>query len=54
MMDEVSVHLDWLQDNGVEVLWRPLHEMNQGVFWWGRPARPPKVPAACGSLPTIT
>ena len=35
MMDEVSVHLDWLQDNGVEVLWRPLHEMNQGVFWWG-------------------
>jgi mannan endo-1,4-beta-mannosidase len=21
--------------NGVEVLWRPLHEMNQGDFWWG-------------------
>lgn len=35
MMDEVSVHLKFLQDNGVEVLWRPLHEMNQGVFWWG-------------------
>jgi mannan endo-1,4-beta-mannosidase len=35
MMDEVSVHLDLLQKNGVEVLWRPLHEMNQGVFWWG-------------------
>lgn len=35
MMDEVSVHLSRLQNNGVEVLWRPLHEMNQGVFWWG-------------------
>jgi mannan endo-1,4-beta-mannosidase len=35
MMDEVSVHLSFLRDNGVEVLWRPLHEMNQAKFWWG-------------------
>ncbi|QCR21009.1 glycoside hydrolase [Pontibacter sp. SGAir0037] len=35
MMDEVSVYLQFLEDNGVEVLWRPLHEMNQGAFWWG-------------------
>lgn len=35
MMDEVAVYLQYLKDNGVEVLWRPLHEMNQGVFWWG-------------------
>lgn len=35
MMDEVSVYLKVLKDNGVEVMWRPLHEMNQGVFWWG-------------------
>jgi mannan endo-1,4-beta-mannosidase len=35
MMDEVSIYLKQLKDNGVEVLWRPLHEMNQGVFWWG-------------------
>ena len=35
MMDEVAVHLQFLKDNGVEILWRPLHEMNQGVFWWG-------------------
>lgn len=35
MMDEVSVYLQQLEDKGVEVLWRPLHEMNQGVFWWG-------------------
>ena len=35
MMDEVSIYLQFLQDKGVEVLWRPLHEMNQGSFWWG-------------------
>lgn len=35
MMDEVSVYLQQLEDEGVEVLWRPLHEMNQGKFWWG-------------------
>ncbi len=35
MMDEVSAYLKILKDNGVEVLWRPLHEMNQGKFWWG-------------------
>jgi mannan endo-1,4-beta-mannosidase len=35
MMDEVAGYLKYLQDNGVEVLFRPLHEMNQGVFWWG-------------------
>ncbi|QCR24800.1 glycoside hydrolase [Pontibacter sp. SGAir0037] len=35
MMDEVAVHLNVLKKHGVEVLWRPLHEMNQGKFWWG-------------------
>jgi mannan endo-1,4-beta-mannosidase len=35
MMDDVAIHLQYLEDNGVEVLWRPLHEMNQSVFWWG-------------------
>jgi mannan endo-1,4-beta-mannosidase len=34
-VDEVSGYLQFLKDNGVEVLWRPMHEMNQGVFWWG-------------------
>lgn len=34
-MDGIAVYLQYLEDNGVEVLWRPLHEMNQGVFWWG-------------------
>lgn len=34
-MDEVAVYLDYLKRKGVEVLFRPLHEMNQGLFWWG-------------------
>jgi hypothetical protein len=35
MMDEVAVYLQQLEDAGVEVLFRPLHEMNQKMFWWG-------------------
>jgi mannan endo-1,4-beta-mannosidase len=35
MMDEIAVYLQDLKDNGVEVLFRPLHEMNQEKFWWG-------------------
>ena len=34
-MDEVATYLQFLKSNGVEVLFRPLHEMNQKVFWWG-------------------
>lgn len=34
-MDTLAVYLQYLEDNGVEVLFRPLHEMNQGKFWWG-------------------
>lgn len=34
-MDEISVYLYYLKEKGVEVLFRPLHEMNQGKFWWG-------------------
>ena len=33
MMDDISQYLQWLKDEGVEVLFRPLHEMNQG--WYG-------------------
>lgn len=35
MMDDISVYLQQLEDAGVEVLFRPLHEMNQAKFWWG-------------------
>jgi mannan endo-1,4-beta-mannosidase len=38
MMDDVAQYLLFLQDKGVKVMFRPLHEMNQGVFWWaGQP-----------------
>ena len=35
MMDEIAVYLQQLEHKGVEVMFRPLHEMNQAVFWWG-------------------
>jgi mannan endo-1,4-beta-mannosidase len=35
MMDEVAVYLQDLEDSGIDVFFRPLHEMNQGLFWWG-------------------
>jgi len=34
-MDEIAMFLQYLEDEGVEVLWKPFHEMNQGLFWWG-------------------
>lgn len=34
-VDEVCVYLQQLKEKKIEVLWRPMHEMNQGVFWWG-------------------
>ena len=34
-MDDIAYYFQQLEDAGVEVLFRPLHEMNQGAFWWG-------------------
>jgi mannan endo-1,4-beta-mannosidase len=34
-VDAICTYLQFLKDNKVEVLWRPMHEMNQGAFWWG-------------------
>jgi mannan endo-1,4-beta-mannosidase len=34
-LDDIARYLLELQAAGVAVLWRPLHEMNQGKFWWG-------------------
>lgn len=31
----IATGLDALQKLGVVVIWRPLHEMNGGWFWWG-------------------
>jgi mannan endo-1,4-beta-mannosidase len=33
-LDVVASYLQDLKNSGVEVYFRPLHEMNQGVFWW--------------------
>ena len=34
-LDIYAEYFQFLKDNGVTVLFRPFHEMNQGVFWWG-------------------
>ncbi|TVZ37132.1 mannan endo-1,4-beta-mannosidase [Alteromonadaceae bacterium 2753L.S.0a.02] len=42
----IATELQTLQDAGVTVLWRPLHEASGGWFWWGRSDRTDGVPAA--------
>ncbi len=34
-LDEYAYYLQQLKDAGATVLFRPFHEMNQHVFWWG-------------------
>lgn len=34
-IDAIAVELKKLQDAGVPILWRPLHEASGGWFWWG-------------------
>lgn len=37
-LDTYAQYFQYLKDNNVPVLFRPFHEMNQGIFWWaGRP-----------------
>jgi mannan endo-1,4-beta-mannosidase len=36
MLDRIAAGLKELQDAGVPVLFRPLHEMNGDWFWWGQ------------------
>ena len=33
-LDGYATYLQYLQTNGVQVLFRPFHEMNQRAFWW--------------------
>ena len=42
----IAAELKKLQDAGVTVLWRPLHESSGGWFWWGRSDRTDGVPPA--------
>jgi mannan endo-1,4-beta-mannosidase len=44
-IDAIAVQLKRLQDAGVPVLWRPLHEASGGWFWWGAAG-----PEACKKL----
>lgn len=42
-MDDLRLHADYLEqlrEAGVPVLWRPLHEIEGGWFWWSDTARP--------------
>jgi len=34
-LDKIAGYLKELQDAGVAVLWRPVHEASGGWFWWG-------------------
>lgn len=34
-IDAIAAQLQILQDAGVPILWRPLHEASGGWFWWG-------------------
>lgn len=34
-IDAISSYLKTLSEEGVPVLWRPLHEASGGWFWWG-------------------
>jgi mannan endo-1,4-beta-mannosidase len=36
-VDLIAAELLRLQDAGVAVIWRPLHEASGGWFWWGAP-----------------
>jgi mannan endo-1,4-beta-mannosidase len=45
-IDLVAAQLKRLQDAGVPVLWRPLHEASGGWFWWGRARTDGVAPAA--------
>ncbi|MDQ2076404.1 glycosyl hydrolase [Marinimicrobium sp. ABcell2] len=39
-VDVIAQELLTLQEAGVPVLWRPLHEASGGWFWWGADGRP--------------
>ncbi len=34
-IEEIAKQLNRLEEKGVPVLWRPLHEASGGWFWWG-------------------
>ena len=47
-IDTIAYQLNRLQEAGVPILWRPLHEAGGGWFWWGAHG-----PEACRKLYTM-
>ena len=37
-LEKISGYIKLLKDEGIPVLWRPLHEASGGWFWWGKNA----------------
>ncbi|AWB26443.1 glycosyl hydrolase [Halococcoides cellulosivorans] len=35
-LDQIAEHLATLRDEGIPVIWRPMHELNGGWFWWSK------------------
>ncbi len=42
-IDAIAAQLQILQEAGVPVLWRPLHEASGGWFWWGAAGAEPYI-----------
>jgi len=40
-IDAIAAQLQRLEDAGVPILWRPLHEASGGWFWWGEKGAEP-------------
>lgn len=38
-IDNISEQLKILADKGIPVLWRPLHEPDSNLYWWGKDAK---------------
>ena len=38
-LDDMAGHLKTLKNKGINVIWRPFHEMNGPWFWWGKQHR---------------
>lgn len=34
-LDAYAEYIQYLKDAGVKIMFRPFHEMNQSLFWWG-------------------
>ena len=42
-IDAIAIELKHLEEAGVPILWRPLHEASGGWFWWGASGAEPYI-----------